>query len=86
MLLLLLLLLLLLVHCEPPRSRWRWRLRAQIGEHSSGFGLKKITAFGSFALLVNNMTGAAIVDIPGLFQTAGWLTYVARRRVTCSGR
>eukprot|EP01094_Clydonella_sp_ATCC50884_P012688 TRINITY_DN22991_c0_g1_i1.p1 TRINITY_DN22991_c0_g1~~TRINITY_DN22991_c0_g1_i1.p1 ORF type:complete len:508 (+),score=99.46 TRINITY_DN22991_c0_g1_i1:392-1915(+) len=43
-------------------------------DKSKGFGAKEITYFGSFALLVNNITGAGIVDLPVLFQQAGWLT------------
>jgi len=34
----------------------------------------------SVALLFNNITGAAMVEMPVLFQQAGWLTYVAHSR------
>jgi hypothetical protein len=32
----------------------------QIESQTSGYGMKKITLFGSFALLVNNLTGAGM--------------------------
>ena len=40
---------------------------------SSDFGGKHITAFQSVCLLLNNVTGAAMVLYPVLFQTAGWV-------------
>jgi amino acid permease len=40
---------------------------------SSDYGEKKITTFQSICLLLNNVTGAAMVLYPGLLQQAGWL-------------
>ena len=44
---------------------------------SSDFGGKHISAFQSVCLLLNNVTGAAMVLYPVLFQTAGWVAPIA---------
>eukprot|EP01111_Echinosteliopsis_oligospora_P016592 TRINITY_DN6958_c0_g1_i1.p1 TRINITY_DN6958_c0_g1~~TRINITY_DN6958_c0_g1_i1.p1 ORF type:complete len:510 (-),score=78.98 TRINITY_DN6958_c0_g1_i1:2-1531(-) len=41
-----------------------------------GFGEKDISFFGGFSLLVMNMTGPAMMNIPAIFQAAGWFTPV----------
>lgn len=38
-----------------------------------GFGAKSISFIGSLCLLCNNICSAGMVQIPGTFQTAGWL-------------
>lgn len=38
-----------------------------------GFGAKSIGFFGSMCLLCNNICSAGMVQIPGVFQSAGWL-------------
>jgi hypothetical protein len=39
-----------------------------------GFGAKTIAMFGGFSLLANNITGPGMVQIPLLFQQAGFFT------------
>eukprot|EP01094_Clydonella_sp_ATCC50884_P006758 TRINITY_DN1594_c0_g2_i1.p1 TRINITY_DN1594_c0_g2~~TRINITY_DN1594_c0_g2_i1.p1 ORF type:complete len:412 (-),score=121.43 TRINITY_DN1594_c0_g2_i1:1068-2303(-) len=39
-----------------------------------GFGSKQIGFFAGVALLFNNITGPAMIDIPVLYQQAGWVT------------
>jgi hypothetical protein len=43
-------------------------------EDVAGFGGKTIGFIGGLSLLVNNITGPAMVTIPLVFQNAGWLT------------
>ena len=38
-----------------------------------GFGAKTIGTFGSFALLVNNISGPGMLQFPAAFQNAGWV-------------
>lgn len=45
----------------------------ELDAKEDGFGLKTIGFFGSFCLLVNSITGAGMIQIPGMFQEAGWL-------------
>ena len=42
-------------------------------EKTVGFGKKTIGWFGSMCLLYGNITGPGMVQIPGLFQSAGWV-------------
>lgn len=42
-------------------------------QHNFLFGGRTIGWFGSVALLYGNITGPGMVQIPGLFQSAGWL-------------
>jgi len=43
-------------------------------EQSNGFGHKTIGFVGGLSLLINNITGPAMVTIPLVYQTAGWFT------------
>ena len=43
---------------------------------SQGFGSKKIGFFASVALLINNITGPGVPQLPNLFVESGWLTPV----------
>eukprot|EP00038_Savillea_parva_P004283 m.135992 g.135992 ORF g.135992 m.135992 type:complete len:573 (-) comp11426_c6_seq1:40-1758(-) len=49
------------------------RHKSDVGKHG-GFGLKRITFWGSFCLNLNNCMGPAMVLLPLLNQQAGWLT------------
>jgi hypothetical protein len=42
-------------------------------QHMDGYGDKTIGLIGSLCLLCNNICGAGMVQIPVMFQTAGWL-------------
>eukprot|EP01087_Luapelamoeba_hula_P014537 TRINITY_DN4273_c0_g1_i2.p2 TRINITY_DN4273_c0_g1~~TRINITY_DN4273_c0_g1_i2.p2 ORF type:complete len:240 (+),score=37.56 TRINITY_DN4273_c0_g1_i2:115-834(+) len=41
---------------------------------ADGFGEKRITFFGGVSLLLNNITGPGMVQLPQIFQQAGWVT------------
>ena len=43
---------------------------------ANSFGAKKIGLFASVALLINNITGPGVPQLPNLFAEAGWLTPV----------
>ena len=43
---------------------------------ATSFGAKKIGLFASVALLMNNITGPGVPQLPNLFTEAGWLTPV----------
>ena len=43
---------------------------------ATSFGAKKIGLFASVALLMNNITGPGVPQLPNLFAEAGWLTPV----------
>ena len=45
--------------------------RAEEIANDEGFGVKSISYFGGVALLVNNITGPAMVTIAPMFQNAG---------------
>ena len=49
------------------------RHKSDFGKHG-GFGLKRITFWGTFCLNLNNCMGPAMVLLPLLNQQAGWLT------------
>lgn len=55
---------------------------AEVEEEHVG-GEKDIGGFGGFALLVNNITGPAMVTLPILYQQAGWFTPTALMIVMC---
>lgn len=50
---------------------------------NEGFGSKTIGFFGGFALLVNNMSGPGMMQIPYIFQQAGWLPPLVCLIVVC---
>jgi Transmembrane amino acid transporter protein len=49
----------------------------------AGFGGKTIGFFGGFSLLVNNMSGPGMMEIPSIFQEAGWLPPMICLIVVC---
>lgn len=57
-----------------PRSETEFLENAQSA--SSGFGLKEITMFSGIVLLINNITGPGVPQLPCMFIEAGWLAPV----------
>ena len=49
-------------------------MTAGVSTAATGFGAKKIGLFASVALLINNITGPGVPQLPNLFAEAGWLT------------
>jgi len=47
-------------------------------------GLKTITTFGSICLIVNNVNGPGMLELPALFQTAGWVPCVLMLGLACA--
>jgi hypothetical protein len=55
-----------------PQQTSRWKQVFACKRQATGFGAHDISFIGGLCLMANNICGSAMVQIPGLFQQAGW--------------